>query len=127
MGAEQHERFLGLLGAKHGVEKLVPCFDEPRMVEIRPHLGYAGCSRPQFLLSLGNMFPVLAATRVRTIGGGEHGQRMLEAVTGHLLQRFEDQWVPVPVGPIPGQIDLALVTGFFESRQQLAVLRIQGA
>ena len=57
-----------------------------------------------FLLCAGDVLAILAATGVRTVGAGDEGQRVPDAVGCHLPQRVGEQRMPIAVAPIDRQV-----------------------
>ena len=56
-------------------------------------------------LGANDVVEILAATRVRAVGGRDERQRTADAVTSHREQSIGQQRMPVPIAPIDRQVE----------------------
>ena len=97
------------------------------MVEEHPRLHDLRRLRPDRLLGVEDVLPVLAAPGVRGVGGREERERTLDAVVGHLPERVGEERVPVAVAEVDRQVDAVGVELRSESRDQRPVLGVDRA
>ncbi len=74
--------------------------DERRMVEECPQFLHFRSARSRRSLRTSNVFPILPAAGVGTIGRGHKAHRPPDAILFHLPQRIGQKRMPIPVSPI---------------------------
>src|ERR1043166_9683725 len=94
------------------------------MVEEHPNLIDFRRARPDFLLRTGNVFAVLAASRVRTVGGGDEGKGALNTIQLHLRQRSRQHGMPVAIAPVDRQLRTVLRKFDLQCCNQIASLLV---
>ena len=73
------------------------------MIEERPQLMNFGRRGADLLLRVGDIFAVLPAARIRTVGTGEECQRPAHTAAAHFGQRVGQQRMPIAIAPINRQ------------------------
>jgi hypothetical protein len=63
-----------------------------------------GCAGAGLFTGSRDVIEVLAAARIRTVGGGDESERPLDAVLSHLTQRVDEQGMPVAIAPVDGEL-----------------------
>src|SRR6266852_3873990 len=75
---------------------------------------------------LGNIFQILATTRIRTVSRSYESQRVLNSVVTHFPERVREQRLPVAVAKINRKVWTTCLQLVFQSGNQLAILFVDG-
>src|SRR5579863_3934272 len=94
------------------------------MIEEHAQLFDFGRALANFLLCAGDVFPVLTASGVRTVGRRDKPERTPHAVFFHLKQSFGQQRMPVAIPPVHRQFRAVQREFRFQRRNQLARLLV---
>ena len=97
------------------------------MVEEHPRLHHLRRPGADRLLGVEDVLPVLAAPRIRRVGGREERERALDSVTGHLAERVGQERVPVAVAEVDRQVDAVRVELDSQGCDQRPVLGVDRA
>src|SRR5262245_18900147 len=97
------------------------------MIEKGPQLIDHRSTIADGLLRRGNVLAILAAARIAAERGGEKSNRPLHAFGLHLPQRVGQERMPVAVAPVERQLDAGCGELELKSRQERAVLGVDGA
>ena len=100
------------------------CFDKQGVVVERPNLIYRRRISAHNLLRSGDVLEILLATGIRTVGGRDESNCVLDAVAGHLSKCIREQRMPVAIAPVDRQVGTIHLQFLLQRRDQFSILLI---
>ncbi len=98
------------------------CFDEQRVVVKSAELFDLWCVGSNCFARSGNILEILPATRIRTVGGGDKGERVFHTIVTHFAQCIAKQRMPIAIAEIDRQTWSISCQFLLECRDEFSIL-----